>query len=165
MTKKIKNLAFTLIELLTVMTVIAILAGLILSVAGYVQRKGGMSRAQAEIKALEGAAENYKTDNGIYPSDPTPGTATDKLDARTAISEANYQVASFVLYKLLTGDTGGTGAATQSYFPVPPGMCGRPNVAAPVSKSNAVTYLMDPFGNSYGYSTIQQYQNQQGTFN
>ncbi|HEY5705377.1 MAG TPA: prepilin-type N-terminal cleavage/methylation domain-containing protein [Terrimicrobiaceae bacterium] len=59
--------AFTLIELLVVIAIIAILAGLILSTAGYIQKKGAMSRAEAEIAALSVALENYKADNGDYP--------------------------------------------------------------------------------------------------
>ena len=58
---------FTLLELLIVIAIIAILAGLILSTAGYVQRKGASSRAEAEIAALTVALENYKADHGDYP--------------------------------------------------------------------------------------------------
>jgi prepilin-type N-terminal cleavage/methylation domain-containing protein len=58
---------FTILELLVVIAIIAILAGLILSTAGYVQRKGASSRAEAEIAALSVALENYKADNGDYP--------------------------------------------------------------------------------------------------
>ncbi|TSA30770.1 MAG: prepilin-type N-terminal cleavage/methylation domain-containing protein [Verrucomicrobiaceae bacterium] len=63
--------AFTLIELLVVIAIIAILAGLILNTAGYIQKKGAMSRAQAEIAALENALERYKADNGDYPASAT----------------------------------------------------------------------------------------------
>ena len=59
--------AFTLIELLAVIAIIAILAGLLLNTAGYIQKKGAMSRAETEIAALAVALENYKTDNGEYP--------------------------------------------------------------------------------------------------
>jgi prepilin-type N-terminal cleavage/methylation domain-containing protein len=59
--------AFTLIELLAVIAIIAILAGLLLNTAGYIQKKGAMSRAETEIAALTVALENYKTDNGDYP--------------------------------------------------------------------------------------------------
>jgi general secretion pathway protein G len=59
---------FTLLELLVVIAIIAILAGLILSTAGYIQRKGASSRAEAEIAALTVALENYKADHGDYPS-------------------------------------------------------------------------------------------------
>jgi general secretion pathway protein G len=58
---------FTLIELLVVIAIIAILAGLILQTAGYVQRKGATSRAEAEIAALSAALESYKADLGDYP--------------------------------------------------------------------------------------------------
>src|SRR5438874_9942737 len=61
--------AFTIIELLVVISIIIILAGLILSTAGYVQKKGARSRAEAEIAAISAALESYKADNGIYPTD------------------------------------------------------------------------------------------------
>ena len=59
--------AFTLLELLVVIAIIAILAGLLLNTAGYIQKKGAMSRAEAEIAAMTVALENYKADNGDYP--------------------------------------------------------------------------------------------------
>ncbi len=58
---------FTLIELLVVIAIIAILAGLVLQTAGYVQRKGATSRAQAEIAAISAALESFKADMGDYP--------------------------------------------------------------------------------------------------
>jgi general secretion pathway protein G len=66
--KNIGHRGFTLIELLIVITIIAILAGLILSTAGYAQKKGARSRAEAEIAAMGAALENYKADNGDYPA-------------------------------------------------------------------------------------------------
>ena len=56
------------IELLIVMTIILVFAGLILATTGYVQKKGARSRAEAEIAAMSAALENYKADNGVYPS-------------------------------------------------------------------------------------------------
>jgi prepilin-type N-terminal cleavage/methylation domain-containing protein len=58
---------FTILELIVVIAIIAILAGLILSTAGYVQKKGASSRAETEIAALTVALENFKADNGDYP--------------------------------------------------------------------------------------------------
>jgi general secretion pathway protein G len=58
---------FTILELIIVIAIIAILASLILSTAGYVQKKGASSRAQTEIAALTVALENFKADNGDYP--------------------------------------------------------------------------------------------------
>src|SRR6266480_776180 len=64
-----RECGFTIIELLVVISIIIILAGLILSTVGYVQKKGARSRAEAEIAAISAALESYKADNGIYPTD------------------------------------------------------------------------------------------------
>ena len=58
---------FTILELIIVIAIIAILAGLILSTASYIQKKGASSRAETEIAALTVALENYRADNGDYP--------------------------------------------------------------------------------------------------
>jgi len=65
---------FTIVELMVVITIISILAGLILSTAGYVQKKGATSRASGEIAAMATALENYKADNGDYPSNSSSAT-------------------------------------------------------------------------------------------
>jgi prepilin-type N-terminal cleavage/methylation domain-containing protein len=171
---------FTLIELLTVMAVI--LAGLILSVAGYVTKKGALARAQAEVQALSAGCESYKADNGTYPEmtipPATPSVSStsftsnipsDNLDPRTMGnpttgysgvpgSPAAYGTTSFELYVALTSDSNGTQqtvAGTKNYIPdIKPDVLGRTNPSLAVSTSNPVTYLSDPFGNSYGYSTI-----------
>src|SRR5436190_10245427 len=60
--------AFTLIELVVVVGIILILAGLVLSTAGYARKKGARARAETEIAAMSAACESYKADNGIYPT-------------------------------------------------------------------------------------------------
>src|SRR5438094_498245 len=74
------SFGFTIMELLVVITIIIVLAGLILATTGYVQKKGARSRAEAEIAAMSAALENYKADNGTYPRD---NAVTDTLNART----------------------------------------------------------------------------------
>src|SRR6266404_9930500 len=76
--------AFTLIELIVVITVIVILTGLVLSTAGYARKKGARARAETEIAAMSAACESYKADNGVYPRDPNPNSSTDLLDARVS---------------------------------------------------------------------------------
>ena len=73
--------AFTIIELMVVITIISILAGLVLSTAGYVQRKGAASRATGEIAAMATALENYKADNGDYPLNSNSDNNTALLNA------------------------------------------------------------------------------------
>src|SRR5881396_1063309 len=71
LTKGRYNVAFTLIELIVVITVIVILTGLVLSTVGYAQKKGARARAETEIAAISAALESYKADNAIYPRDST----------------------------------------------------------------------------------------------
>jgi type II secretory pathway pseudopilin PulG len=155
--------AFTVIELIVVVTIIFILAGLVLSTAGYARKKGARARAETEIAAMSAACESYKADNGIYPRN----NDTDNLNARTDGNPSStpcpspcpdpsartaYSQTTLYLYNALFGATAGgrtpnTGA--RSYFVF------KPNMLFPADQTQNVQYIQDPFGNSYGYSTIQ----------
>jgi type II secretory pathway pseudopilin PulG len=151
--------AFSLVELLVVITIIIVLAGLVLSTMGYVRKKGARARAETEIAAMSAACESYKADNGIYPrgnadlSNTTPYD-TDNLNARTNGNPATttYQKASLYLYIQLSGTDANrtpiTGA--KSYFTF------KPNQLSPSDQTLPVEFIRDPFGNSYGYSTANQ---------
>jgi len=150
--------AFTILELLVVITIIVVLAGLILATSGYVQTKSKRARAEAEIAALSAALENYKADNGIYPTDNVNGT-TNTLDARTMFNPAapQYAAASVFLYKELSGDPiGNRVPAGKSYFSF------KPNMLLPKDQTQAVIAIADPFGHSYGYSTVNQANQSKG---
>src|SRR5207302_7614232 len=141
--------AFTIIELLVVITIIIILGSLILSTVGYVQKKGARSGAEAEIAAMSAALESYKADNGIYPRD---ATKTDTLDPSASINFTNYSAASLYLYEQLSGDTNANRqppANAKTYFAF------KPNQLTPSDQTQNVTAVRDPFGNSYGYSTAK----------
>ena len=60
--------AFTLIELMVVVAIIAVLAGLTLGTLGYVNRKGAESRARSEVATIAAAIDNYKLEFGSFPS-------------------------------------------------------------------------------------------------
>lgn len=157
---------FTLIELLTVMAIIIILAGLILGTAGYANRRAASSRAQAEIKAIEGAINSYQVDNGTVPRN----TNTDTIDARDestkssgGIPNAAYQATSKFLFQALCGYYDMSGATptasttgAKAYFPWKPGQVYPSSAVAANGSINPpnVQYVIDPFGQSYGYSTI-----------
>jgi type II secretory pathway pseudopilin PulG len=147
------NGAFTLIELIVVIAIIIILAGLVLSTVGYVQKKAARSRAESEIAAMSAACESYKADNGAYPS----SGQTDALDPNTT-TLANYNTPSRDMYGLISGDgnfdgTPDTGA--RSYMTFKPASLLRNDMSNPPSLSNPVIAIRDPFGNSYGYSTMK----------
>jgi prepilin-type N-terminal cleavage/methylation domain-containing protein len=145
--------AFTLIELIVVIAIIVILAGLVLSTVGYVQKKAARSRAETEIAAMSAACESYKADNGVYPS----SGLTDGLDPTTT-NLAAYNTPSRDLYGLISGDSdfdGTPNAGARSYMTFKPNSLLRGNMSNPPSLSNPVTAIRDPFGNSYGYSTMK----------
>ena len=136
--------AFTIIELLAVITIIVILAGLILATAGYVEKKGARSRAESEIAALSAAMESYKADNGIYPTDPNKTENVDPAASPVPSAASQY------LYEQLSGDTNNDRKAdTKSYFAF------KPNQLSPTDQTQNVTAIRDPFGNPYGYSTAK----------
>jgi type II secretory pathway pseudopilin PulG len=165
------------------MAIILILAGLILAASGYVQRKGLRSRTETEIAALSAALESYKADNGVYPrgqsvtlppwdscNGPSPypiaTTGTDGLNANPAKWPANgdprqtiYQYASRYLYEQLSGDVDlnlSPDAGKKSYFDFKPSTLWLVPGCYGSSSSIGLSHILDPFGNSYGYSTAYQ---------
>ena len=159
---------FTLVELLTVMTIIGILAALVLGTFKFVQEKAARSRSEAEIKAMEAGLESFKADNGAYPDNST----TQGVNAATAFSPASYNNVSLILYRVLSGDTDlnrqvNTDDAKKDIYggavsPVPSPLVApkiyfefKPNQLLPTTTA-AVTGLVDPWGNNYGYSTANQ---------
>jgi general secretion pathway protein G len=68
MKKFSKNKGFTLLEIIVVVTIIAILAAYIApKVAGRVD-DARISKAKSDIRVLESSLELYKLDNFVYPS-------------------------------------------------------------------------------------------------
>ncbi len=134
--------AFTLLEILVVIAIIAILASLLLNTAGFIQEKAGNSRAQVEIKALESALEAYKQDNGDYPSSSAGGTAN------------GSDSSSLVLLEVLNRTPATSSPPSKIYLTelgkmLPP-VSGNPS-ASYQDKLKAATKLVDPFGNPYHY--------------
>ncbi|MFZ4777800.1 MAG: type II secretion system protein [Terrimicrobiaceae bacterium] len=119
-----RKAGFTLLELLVVIAVIAILAGLILGVAGYVQRQAALARAKTEIEALTAALESFKADHGDYP-----------VGSITAGSTASGD--SLRLYTNLCPPTG------KVYFAFDKRM---------ITVVGNNTNITDPFGERYGYT-------------
>jgi hypothetical protein len=118
------------------------------------------TRAAGRIKAMSFAMSAYFTDKGTYPRNAD----TDALDPATDLkaggdSKGRYERASLHLYRELSGDReplespdGRPEAGIKSYFSFP-----RSEVATDRDSTGAiraVKYLQDPYGNSWGYSTL-----------
>ena len=149
-TKTSPKSAFTLIEMLTVMAVIAILAGLIVGIQAYAQKKAAQTRAEGEMRTMGAACEGYKADEGGFPRDlKGKNSDTDILDPRIDgdPTSLKYQKASLVLYKELSGDEDANGK--------PKGKLYCEFIPSQLQKNAAgeIKFIKDPFGNSYGYST------------
>lgn len=67
MKKQTRRFGFTLVEVLTVIAIIALLAALILGLAGNAQKKAARSRAEAEISQLESFITDYQMKYGQVP--------------------------------------------------------------------------------------------------
>jgi type II secretory pathway pseudopilin PulG len=132
------TLGFTLIELLTVLVIIMVLVGIIVGASKYAQIKGGTTRAQAEIAAMESALESYKNDNGAYPQS-------------SMILDNPLQNSVLLYHALVTGP--------KTYMSFKPtemqSNAASPLVIIPICNGNFVTVanvmVMDPFGHPYNY--------------
>jgi len=91
------QLAFTLIELLTVISIIAVLAALTFPVLKGIKRRQYLNNAQAEMAQLETAIDRYKAAYGFYPPDNTTNVLVNQLYfellGTTIVTNSSGQVA------------------------------------------------------------------------
>ena len=141
--------AFTLIELLAVITIIGILAGLTLGAAGAVRRHGATSTAKAEVAALQAACDRYYADYNAYPttnSMPDPASSSDVNPS----PGSKYTTAGPSLFSSLFGTNQyNLPPSTKRYFEPKPVMVS--------SATNANPYFVDPWGYAYGYNSDGTY--------
>jgi len=121
---------FTLIELLVVIAIIAILVGLLISIAGYVQERGANVRAQTEISSISGALNNYKMDNGTYPEGDGKDTSTRQLLDAIYPKDTSMRVYLALESRMLDGS--------------------KSNKSADAIR-NSAKYIVDPWGSNYRY--------------
>ena len=156
--RKNRVASFTLIELLTVMAVISILAAVTMAAFSGAWARAARSRASTEIQAMTTGLDAYKTDNGSYPatnfytSYPMSGTLLTNSTAAPYFSttldgtSTAYITNSQVVYQALSGQTNFTDTtlgANKAY------MSFKRNQVGDVTGGS---YVKDPWGYSYGYS-------------
>lgn len=87
MNKKISNQkGFTIIELLIVIVVIGILAGLVLNTFRGIQARARDTERQTDINAIATQLEVFHTDNGNYPLAITDASLFPGLDAEAVVA-------------------------------------------------------------------------------
>lgn len=91
--------AFTLIELLIVIAIIAVLAGLIFSAMPGIKAKQATSVAKSELTQISTAIESYKARYGSYP----PDSPTNVAPANPLYYELEGMILSDGSYKSLDG--------------------------------------------------------------
>ena len=125
--------AFTLVELLGVITIIGVLAGLTLGGAGAIRRHGATSQAKSEVAALQAACERYFADNNAYPIGTDDPTVT------------NTPAGAKVLFtNLLSSPNLATAPSGKRYF--------EPKPAMVYTNGGSPNHFIDPWGYAYGYN-------------
>jgi general secretion pathway protein G len=123
-----KRAGFTLLELLVVVGLIAVLAGLVIGAGRRAVEAGHTARARAEIAALSVALENYRGAWGDYPRTADGAVLLQALIGRQSPAGTPMQGRSFIDLAKFT-----TGAG-----------------ADPLTDFSAK--LIDPWGRPYGYA-------------
>jgi prepilin-type N-terminal cleavage/methylation domain-containing protein len=132
-----RHAAFTLIEMMAVITIIVILAGLVVGGLGFVTERQAKEKAKVQMSLLSKALEEYKLDNGTYP-------ATE--------DSANGEGASAILFKALYWDgVSDPTKAAKIYVPELDPAVGKQGWTSGVA--SAATKISDPWGGEYRYRT------------
>jgi len=152
--------AFTLLELLTVMAILAVLSSITISVIRGTKQRANLARAKAELSFLVQALEDYKRHYGDYPQ---AGASAANSQRVTGTAGPGVNTAQARLFNSLTGVYGPTSFATRlngptfvtvtklttelalnaTTFAVPSG--------APPAKQQVNNSFIDPWGNRYLY--------------
>ena len=107
---------FTLVELLTVIAVIAILAGIAIPVVVGMQSKGKETSARADMNAIKMALTQFKADYSIF---PVTGVSTDTLYhagfSAPNTTNGDQAIDTLISHLTLIAPKPGTGNVPQDY--------------------------------------------------
>ena len=149
--------AFTLVELITVIAIIALLAGLVVAGTGFAKQRQASEKAKVQIALLSKAIEEFKADMGFYPGDldntPVDGNVSKEL--YQALFKDGYD------YTNTSSPSSTWDKATRIYLPE---LDPRNNKLGWVTRTTADTPgdnldILDPWGSGYRYRKGSDAQN------
>lgn len=132
---------FTIVELLIVIVIIGILAGLVISTFVGVQQKARNSERQTDINAISGQLEAYYVKNSGYPSNTDLNNEDWRTNNEIRVGDDDKALAdpSSATTKSLEDDAPTTVGGAYSYVPEPSG-CNSPTNNANPPVSNATPF-------------------------
>lgn len=116
---KTKKNAFTLLEILVVISIIGILVALGTAAFSTTQKKGRDARRKADIKAIQGGLEQYYAKNTAYPANQgeandinifPSGLPVDPKNSEAYVYTINWSPDGFCACALLENSTGNASA-------------------------------------------------------
>lgn len=130
--------SFTLIELMVVVSLIGLLAGILLAAAGGVRNQAARNQAKTEIAALEASLSRFQMDNGFFPGHTTAIPTINQ-------TPTTYQAGSQTLFTNLMA------RSTLSSTPTAGLRAYLEPKAGSVATNASPNYFIDPWGYAYGY--------------
>jgi general secretion pathway protein G len=146
--------AFTLIELMAVITIIVILAGLVVGGLGFVTERQAKEKARVQHALLMKGLEAYKLDMGLYPPS-TNSTDGNNLSATCLYIPLFYE--GYNYGKQATPPTNWVGATTIYISDLDPTTTqqGWVTKVQPPATPPPSTPVTDPWGNQYRYRSAK----------
>lgn len=159
-----KHRFFTLVELLTVIAVIAILAGIAIPVVVGMQSKGRETAARADMNAIKLALTQFKTDYSIFPiAPPASGDKLLKAAFKSGDSTADDTLNDGMIAELTTIQTApGTGDVPDSVTSFTYNKKKRKYLDAPAKPVTPIVgtrgfMKLDPWGRRYNIAMDTDY--------
>jgi len=142
---------FTLIELMSVIVIIVILAGMVVGGLGFVNEKQARSKAQVQIALLSKALEEYRLDFGNYP--PTANRTDAQI--QTGVGTATSNILFRALYFDSDNDNIRVPADTDQKIYLPELDPATSKQGWNAGVATTATTITDPWGNQYCYRTAK----------